>query len=185
MIPVARIPVPVSDSVRIFSNTVQELYDGIYPIGTVMFTARERTTIPMPFGVVAVWVRYSTNRYIKIEDSTTYTGSETVIETGGATTGVTLFSGQHAHGGSTELHQLSESNLPSHSHPVSRGGSTGGNTTGYVTGGTARNDGAQSTGSIGGDVPHKHDIDDAGTLHTHSYAQSPAYLALTAWRRTA
>lgn len=183
LIPLARIPT-VADSVRLFSNTVQELYDGIYPIGSVMLMARERATIPMPFGVVAVWVRYSTNRYLKVLDSANYTGSELTIQTGGSTTINTVNAGDHDHGGSTALHQLSVSNLPSHNH-TARGGATGGNPTGYTTGGTARNDGSmENTGSTGGDVPHKHNISTDGA-HNHAVALDAAFLATTAWRRTA
>jgi len=93
------------------------------------------------------------------------TGGSTTTSTDGSHTHTTDTSGAHDHGGSTEPHQLTIAEMPSHTHGLDRDSNyerNGGNSSTDFAGTSAE------TGATGGDQPHSHGISSSGSEHSHN-----------------
>lgn len=163
-IPQARIPV-VNDALRAVGVTqsgtvsanIQELYNMMWPVNSIMFRDSGASTIAppptVPTGITATWELVSTQRYIRIMSA-----DGAPNRTGGTYAGVTEPGGVHNHGGLTGHPNVKDIAPPEITMPSSD----------------------VSTGRT-----HDHSIFNTGTSHTHGVDIRPEWIAFTAYRRTA
>jgi len=163
--------------------TIQQIYDAVYPVGTIRLTTNDATSYPVPSPIVATWSRVVTNRYVKIIEPNNYDGDTNRFMTFGHSTNTTSLGGEHAHGQFTLDTTLTIAQIPNHDHSVG-GLLTSDNDTGYRSEAVVQNSGTTRSGKTGGGQPHKHGIDMANP-HTHTVAIDPEGIGFIAWQRTA
>jgi microcystin-dependent protein len=104
-----------------------------------------------------------------------------VDATGGATTDTSSSDGDHSHTITVNNHTLTESEMPSHTHDVTRVDATGGSSTliGKTTSGLSTINEANAATSTGGSSGHNHTASSNSTgAHTHEVDILPPYYAL-------
>ncbi len=153
--------------------TLQQLYDFMYPVGTVVYRGDSETAPTPPTGVTATWALFGEGNYPKYIQT-----GQVVGEIFGSSN--TDPAGGHNHGGNTGATALTEAQLPAHTHDTTAVGSGGAGTaagTGIATSATPIT--SDSTGS--GDT-HTHTISSQAD-HQHTFA--PPSIRVAGYIRTA
>lgn len=181
-IDVARVP-QAQDSAKFGGLTMQQWFDGIYPVGSAYLALDGFTQPPTPAGVSVTWIRSGyTGRFLKIDNSELFSYPTLSGSTGNV---ASLSGGEHNHGGVTGSTALTVNQLPPHTHEQ-RGGSAAGTGTVKTDAGSSGIADSNVTGSTGGGQGHTHTVP-TENAHTHQVpvSASVAGLAIALWRRTA
>jgi hypothetical protein len=165
----------LEDVVTDMDGSVQDFYDGLYPLGRIILMGTDTDpNVGLPTGVTATWTALNAN-YMLV----------TVAAGAGDYNAASLASaldGAHDHGGVTGSHVLTIDEIPSHHHQWL--GLTTGSSGSYGSGGNASSCGWHDTTSTGGGLGHTHTITAAAT-HNHAITGLPANYEVIAWQRTA
>lgn len=155
------------------TQTAQQWYNDIYPVGSIYICYTNKASIPLPTGVTATWVKIGyEGRLLMVADA-----PGAYPDLSGTTGNVPL----SVVGGETEDVTLTVDQIPAHAHSYSR---TGGSGSVIGGGGPYSNVVAGDTGSVGGGQAHRHALGARADLRMNLGANVPA-LKLQFWRRTA